>query len=203
MGQVEEWLQQCRHEFGEAPRQFSWIDRMTYLSSNRPSWCKRTDKLTLYFDNQKQLLEQGDVVWGCVVQANQLLFSPGTMSCPGDVVYCLERDRPDVLETLRQVARELYQLKGEPQDRAELNEISQYLANERIRVFGLPVPETISPTMPCAISSVYFDRRHLPDRVLRQSFFPIVLSRTTPHIATILPGRYWSQSLLNVWRSRR
>ena len=131
------------------------------------------------------------------------VFSPGVLNCPGEVVYCLDRDRQGVLPSLADTARALFSLKGEPQATLGLATVSEYLANERIRVFGLNVPEVISPDLLCAISTVFFNRKHLPNGVLSQSFFPIIVSQQSPCLAAIVPARYWPRSLLDAWKSTR
>jgi hypothetical protein len=40
----------------------------------------------------------------------------------------------------------------------EFAPIAEYLANGRIRVFGLPVPKTLSPNRRCRISTTFFVR---------------------------------------------
>ncbi len=174
---------------------------MVYLRSDKPVWCTPKDKLSLYFAGRQRLLEEGAVIWGHVVQANRLLFSPGKVNCPGEVVYCLDFNRQGTLASLAPIAETLYKLKGEPQSSPELTTISEYLANERIRVFGLEVPAAISPDLPCAVSSIFFDRKHLPNGVLSQSFFPIIVSARDPRLGAIVPARYWPQPLLNLWRT--
>ena len=74
---------QMRSRMGEVGgRKLSFFDRRFYLKINKPSWCTNQDPLSDLFANQQQLLEQGNIVWGQIVQANNLLFSSGTDDCP-------------------------------------------------------------------------------------------------------------------------
>jgi hypothetical protein len=63
---------------------FSFWQWHTCLKAGKPRWLHdHPDDLTngIYSD-QRALLTTGRVVWGYVVQANQLLFSPGTEDMP-------------------------------------------------------------------------------------------------------------------------
>lgn len=193
-------LDGCRRRLGARPRQFGWWDKVSYLHTARPAWCTSGDRLSLYFKHRGELLRGGQVVWGHVVQANRLLFSPGTANCPGDVVYGLPPDEDVGPEYLGGVARAVGSLKERPGGSPAMEALGAHLANERTRVFGLPVPPALSPLIPCALSTVFFDRKHLPGRVLRAPFFPLVVSARDPRIAMVLPARYWSPALCALWQ---
>lgn len=196
---ADELLNECRRKFGPAPRRFSLIDRFSYLTVQRPNWCREDEPLSRFFTGQRRLTERGEVVWGHVVQANSLLYKRSRHNCPGEVVYCLDPRVSFGPDDLASIARSLYMLKGVPCDASELQFISDYLANERKRVFGLEVPKQISPSVPCAITTVYFERRHLPDGVLSSTVFPLLVSPTQPRIAMVLPSRYWPEELCGMW----
>lgn len=193
-------LDQCRSSFGPSPRQFSARDYKAYLRSTPPFWCLLGDDLMQFFKHQRYLLEEGDIVWGHVVQANSQLFQAGDSNCPGEVVYCTDPTRDVDLEKLSSIAMHLYGLKGKRAEDASQQYIGNYLANERKRVFGFPVPPSISPLLPCAISTVFFNRNHLPDKRLSNSFFPTLISRIQPRTAMVLPSRHWPQLFTQFWQ---
>jgi hypothetical protein len=194
-------LHACIDNFRPAPRHQSLWDRLTYFRIPRPRWLREnpSDRLTTLFQNLHTLFAEGTVVWGHIVQANTLLFQDGVHDCPGELVYSLaDAERVDP-EQLREVAYELYSLKGtEPQD-SDRASIAEYLTNERIRVFGLPVPKTISPQLPCRISTTFFVRKHLPLRRLCKQVLPIVVNPQEPYVAMPFPARYWPQSFIDSW----
>ena len=196
---MENWLHQCRTAFGEPPRRFGFWERYGYLRIPKPKWCTRADLMSQIFRAQKRILRDGLVVWGHLIQANMLLFKPGPMDHPGEVVYCPERLRrvdPDELAT---VAHRLGSLKGTSPRDENLRSIADYLTNERIRVFGLEVPRSVSPRLRCMISSVQFRRLHLPAQRLRKGLFPIVVLPESPRLAIVLPARYWPEELVAWW----
>lgn len=194
-------IDECIENFGPAPRRQSWWDRLTYLRVPRPRWlpANSSDGLSTLFQNLHTLFTEGTVVWGHIIQANSLLFAPGADDCPGELVYSLADTRRVDPEDLGQVAHQLYTLKGtEPED-PELAPIANYLTDEMIRVFGLSVPRTISPNLPCRISTTFFARKHLPQRRLCTSLLPIVVHPREPYVAMPLPSRYWPQPLVDWW----
>ena len=196
----EQVLDECRSNIGRAPRKVSFWKYHTYLFTQGPKWAA-TDPLLYYFQNQKLLLEQGTVVWGHIVQANTLMYKAGPLNCPGDIVYCADPKLVVDVRQLSDVARQLFKLKGEAKSDSQESWISEYLANERKRVFGLPVPSTISPSMPCAISTVFFNRKHLPTGVLTKSLMPLLVMEQEPQIAMVLPSDYWPESMHRHWNS--
>jgi len=162
-------------------------------------WLSPGDKMATLFRNTNPLFRDGVVVWGHVIQANQLMFQPGSENCPGEVVYSLAESHQVDPDTLAQVARDLFSLKGTHPNHPELNPIANYLTDEMIRVFGLPVPKVISPTLPCQISTTMFFRKHLPRQRLCSSLLPLVVNPSPPFVALPLPERYWPPELLAWW----
>jgi hypothetical protein len=176
-----------------------------YLKIPRPGWVKENyfgdDKLLHFFTGQKKLLTQGMIVWGVLIQANQILYNRGIGNAPGEVVYYRERNiNPDVDE-LVEVSDRIAALKDTSPEDSELKVIADYLTDETVRVFGLPVPRSLSLNLNCAISTVMFSRKHLPNRRLSQSFFPLIVSPEEPHIAMVLPSRYWPDELIEIWNN--
>lgn len=197
----DEELARCRAAVHEARRRgFSLWERWTYLRVARPAWAAR-DALETFFSHRAALLAHGRVTWGHTVQANSTLFEPGFHDAPGEVVYVADPDAPVDVDALAHIAHQLYELKGTAQRDPTFSELSHYLADEHIRVFGLPVPALISPQLPCAISTIYFARKHLPDGVLCKGLYPILVSDAEPRVAMPLPSRYWSEALRRFWLS--
>jgi hypothetical protein len=202
---MDDLLRQCRSNFCEPPRQFGWWEMNTYLKISKPGWVKEDyfgeDKLLLFFSGQKQLLTQGMIVWGHLIQANQVLYDRGFRNAPGEVVYCRQRNVYPDIDELAEVSDRIAALKNTLPKDPELKVIADYLTDEMVRVFGLSVPHSLSPNLNCAISTVMFSRKHLPNRRLSQSFFPLIISLEEPHVAMLLPSRYWPDELVQIWNS--
>ncbi|HVX15999.1 MAG TPA: hypothetical protein VHC22_32745 [Pirellulales bacterium] len=194
-------IYECIENFRPAPRHHSLWDWITYFRIPRPVWLREnpTDGLATLFQNLHTLFTEGIVVWGHIIQANSQLFQSGVHDCPGELVYSLDDVRRVDPDRLGQVAHQLYSLKGTQPEDPELAPIAHYLTDQLIRVFGLPVPRSISPNLRCHISTTYFVRKHLPRRRLCNSLLPIVVNPREPHVAMPLPARYWPQPLIDWW----
>jgi len=107
-------IRKCVDNFGEAPREFSLWDRLTYFRVSKPAWLRSdpTDELTTHFKNLKSVFTNGTVTWGHIVQANVLMFEDGSHNCPGELVYSIENHNRFDPEYLQCVAGELFRLKG-------------------------------------------------------------------------------------------
>jgi hypothetical protein len=208
----------CNRRFGSPPRRsWWWSDRRDYLKVRTPDWIAHypDDPLALLFRRSADVFAQGVVVWGHVIQANMRIFDHGDSDLPGEVVYSLAADQ-DRIDTrrLRGIAERLYALKGTAPHDQELASIAEYLTDEQLRVFGLPVPASIcsnasgsgiagpsiaGPSMACRISTIYFVRDHLPGRRLAGMLLPVVVLPQAPCLALPLPAIYWPKPLLAAW----
>ena len=192
----------CAESIGKPPRRFPLWLRLSYLRIGAPEWVRlKHDDLERHFASTKLLLERGRLTWGCTVQANALLFQPGKHDCPGEVLYGTDPRASPSLEELGRIATELFDLKGTFQPDPAFANISEYLANERIRVFGLNVPSLVSGKTACAVSTVFFVRKHLPNGVLSYRWYPLLVLDAEPRTAMVLPSRYWSDALVTLWHS--
>lgn len=198
---MQDPLSACINNFGPAPREFSWWDRVTYLRVPKPTWLRvhPNDRLMTLFRNLNRLFCEGTVVWGHIVQANSLMFESGSMNCPGELVYSIESQGVVNPEYLAHVAHQLYSLKGTEPTQPDLMPIAEYLTDEMIRVFGLQVPPSISPEIPCRISTTFFVRKHLPQRRICQSIMPVIVHPAEPYVALPLPEGYWPEELRQWW----
>ena len=194
-------LDVCIHNFGPPPRRFGWRDRVTHLRVPKPAWLRasRGDKLNTLYDHLDELWRDGVVVWGHVVQANQLMFEEGRANCPGEVLFSTaDHDRVDPDE-LGRIAHDLFALKGTKPTDPDLSPIADYLTDEMVRVFGLPVPRSVSGPLPCRISTTMFVRKHLPGRRLCGPLLPVVVHPRRPHVALPLPAQFWPVELAAWW----
>lgn len=197
---MDDALEDSIRRFGRSPR---WLlrDRFSYLRIPRPPFLQHfpSDKIGLVFQHSRRVFTRGTVVWGRIIQANSLMFEDGVDDCPGELVYSLED--ADVADTshLQYVAEKLYALKGTTPKDVESARVADYLTKETVRVFGLPVPKSISPRVRCRISTTFFVRKHLPNRRLSGLILPVVVNPQPPHVALPLPAKYWCPDLVRQW----
>ena len=201
----DEVMRHCREKFGRAPRSFSFVDRLRYLKVPVPAWLAGHphDELRHYFRNSGILMANGALVWGVVVQANSALFESGPLDLPGEVIYVLDEAVPDgpTHDLLTQIAPQVFDLKGQAPTGRESAEIARHLTDERTRRFGIPVPRSLCGDVPVRLSTTWFVRKHLPDGKLARNYFPLLVSPTPPHVATVLPSRWWPREFLDEWSS--
>jgi hypothetical protein len=200
-GRLDEALAACRAALGDRPRDFPAVELSEHLRMSKPDWLRKDADNPLHgiFAHQDDLLRDGLVVWGHIVQANEYLFRHRSFNAPADIVYCTNPEEPHTVSLLDRIAADLFRLKSTiPADPAE-RAISDWLADERTPAFGEKVPDHLSPWAPCAMSTIFVDRRHLPDRKLSLSFFPVFVSATEPRYAMIVSSRYWPDVLRQAW----
>ncbi|MBL8471807.1 MAG: hypothetical protein KF778_17575 [Rhodocyclaceae bacterium] len=169
-----------------------------------PPWAEG-DPLSGLFDAVPELLHSGRVVWGQVIQINNLMLVGGRDGAPGEIVY--DPSGQTSTDDLLEVARALMKMRGniaslraanppEPEALA----IAEHLENEYTRAVGMPVPRGLSRHS-LLLSTVYFDRRHIPGGILRSGMVPILASEKCPGRVMVLPSRWWPGDLLEVWKS--
>ncbi|GHU33233.1 hypothetical protein AGMMS50256_24770 [Betaproteobacteria bacterium] len=166
------------------------------LRTVRPDWLFSDPDFAPWFDHADALLASGRVVWGAPVQADEALYKPEyIVGAPGDVVYDPEGRVPP--DGLKQVAQKLFSIKGQiVKGNEPLTHYTTHLADGRSRVFGAPIQVM---AYPLKASSTWFDQHLLPDGMLSQSCFPLLVSDEHPGLVRILPTRLWPASLREVW----
>ena len=195
-------ISDCAAKLGPAPRKISLLDSWGYLRNPRPDWVIGSpgEQLATHFNHLELTFREGKVVWGYLLQANSQLFENGVHDCPGELLYSIE-DSPEEANpaTLAPIAHEVTALKGTGTTDPELAPIGDYLTDEMIRVFGLDVPAVLSPGLKCKISTTFFVRKHLPKKRICSGFFPLLVREEAPHVAMVIPSRYWPKGFVKMW----
>ena len=198
-----EMIQRCAAGFGHPPRRSSSRNHRDYLRLDPPSWLKDDpdDGLNLLFENAEELLRNGVVVWGHLIQANSQLFQPGEKDCPAAVVYSLDPSRKIPPVDLRRIAQEIFALKGTVPSDQNRQKVARIITDEMLRFYGVAVPSVISPEYRCRFSVIQVFRKHLPgpEQCLKKGLFPIVVNPSEPFVVTILPSMFWPEDLVEWW----
>lgn len=172
-------------------------DQKNYPNITAPAWVD-ADPFAKLFERFALLLEHGKPVWARVVQVNAELFESGNTGLPGEIIY----DPQGLLspEQLAPIAKTLFDLRQEQEKldpgQVEHIAIAQHLDSEISRAFGMSVPKQLS-VEPLLLSSVFFERKHLPEKILLLPYFPVLISEKCPGFAMVLPAKWWPQTLLN------
>lgn len=192
-------LQQVRQNLGPSPRRFRWRDAL-YLRAFPPLWAWTDPFIRQFYTRQRELRRSGAVVWGALVQANSLLFSPGGDDHPASVLYSTHAWYEVHPEELVELAGSLYDVKATDQDDPQLREFSRVLEDELDRAPGLQVPHSLTAGRDVYHTSVMVIRKHLPGRILRGPCFPLLVDPQR-HLVQIVPSRFWPDALVEEWLS--
>lgn len=197
---TEEDINTCRKLFG-APgeRKFGFLERMIYLRINKPAWCNRSDDLFGLFENKWDLINNGNIVWGHIVQANSLLFEEGVDDCPASVIFSPDPKLRPSFDQLSYAATSMFKLKNTTPDDEELRRIAETLTGEIERTFGVSVPKQFCPEYQLYEASTFISRKHLPNKILSKGLFPLLVSQNKPFWCVPLPSNYWPLSLIEYW----
>lgn len=190
-------LDEVRDAMGPVPR---WRGFFAHLSLRvaRPSWMPRSDELNEVFRRQGKLMREGEIVWGALVQANMNLFKPGPHDHPAMAIYSSDPLFEHDPGRLRAIAHRLGELKGTtPSDPAE-RRLAEMITDEMERGMGWTVPKACTGGREVTSTTFMVFRRHLPDRVLRSGWFPLLTHRETPAVM-IVPSNYWPGELVEIW----
>lgn len=168
---------------------------MHYLDIPAPAWAQG-DAFGAWFDNYRTLYKGGRIVWGVTVQANYAIFDPGDDDCPGQIMYDPHGIVPP--QQLNEAAARFSNSKGCRMLDPRLKFFSDFLTEERTTVFGLRMPYSISSDDICS-SAIMYVRKHLQGERLCQPFYPLLIHDDVPGFAMILPRRFWTPGLLEMY----
>jgi hypothetical protein len=151
--------------------------------------------------DQPALLGRGEVVWGQLVQANQVLFDPGNnYTAPANVIYSVDPSFDGRANFLAGVAHGLFARKGTIPGERELREFVRVITDERERIMRRELPRSY-----CGGRSVYFTTcfirpGHLPGNRIARPAFPLVVNFRETEAVMVLPSRFWPADLVAQWR---
>ena len=187
----EQWIEAIRRRVRQPPRNMgmrAWFGTWAVPS---PPWLKSNDPLRLFFKERHRLLREGVVVWGAIVQANQLLFENHAIDAPCEVVYCPDVEASVDPEWLLEAASDLFALKSQVDLDSELQPIADHLTDETTRSFGRNVPRSYIREHPLALTTMLLFRKHVPGKKLTGRLLPILITQDAPRVAMVVPFRMW------------
>lgn len=166
-----------------------------------PDWIKPSEPLYEILKQQQLLLTQGTIVWAALVQANNLLFSPGDVDCPAQLVYSRDPCFDSRPQELSAIASAIFKLKNTaPSDPAE-KAMADRVTDEMDRTMGWRLPDLLTDKEVFSATFMVF-RRHIPNGVLAAGFFPILVHPSTQAVM-IVPFEFWPIELIILWKERK
>jgi hypothetical protein len=192
------WLQEAEASIRLLRSSAEWPHQQAVMVP--PTWLTEVldSRFDEVFSNQLQLLDEGRVVWSCLVQANELLFSAGEDDHPAAVVWS-DAETDLEVEQLQQTARRLYELKGETTDDPEVQRFADLLEDELDAPLRLDVPFSLNDGVPARYASIMVPRSHLPFRQLTFGTFPLLVLPDATDAAIVLPLAAWPSGLVRYW----
>ncbi|QNK68633.1 hypothetical protein [Variovorax sp. PAMC26660] len=163
-----------------------------------PPWLKPTDGLTEFFERQTLLLTEGHIVWGALVQANQLLFKPGEANCPALLVHSPDSYFDSRPQELRLIGHTFFSLKNIDFADPELKEVARLVTDEMDRSMGFELPKVFSNKVVQSATFMGF-RKHIPNGVLSSGLFPI-LTHPSTRAVMMVPFEFWPIELIVLWK---
>ena len=198
-----ELLKQVRSKIGSRPRSFDEA-MLKLIRPKKPSWMLFSffEKLREQYKQFDHLLTHGSLTWGQIVQANTLLFEPGKIDSPCDVLYPLKPANGDN-EALSDMAASLFELKAtwKQQGDPELRRFGKTLANETTRRLGETIHPAVTGGRDVRHSAMMVVRKHLPTGYLADGFFPLLIDPRVTGAVTIVPKAFWPDELVALWMS--
>ena len=167
----------------------------------QPTWLTPHNPMAELYDKKSVLLQQGQIVYAYLVQANTILFRRfPRVDCPAQIIF--SRDpyfelHPDMLG---RIAHEMYRYKGKPLDTVpeEWREAIRVITDEHdYSDFTFSVCHDQQLHEYHMIPTI-IHRKLLPRGRLCGSIIPVL---TTPGCKQvfILPKRYWTRDFTRAW----
>ena len=204
MGYYDLILQSTETKLGASPPKFSLRDKLSWNKQDKPDWDWWNEDLKHSVENWDKVFTYGKLTWGRIIQVITLMFQQGKDNCPGEVRIWLEKEKPFDADAFDLIGSKLYVIKGysehfDPLDEREEKAFAAYLEDQMVRVYGLKVPSRIADGLNVRVSTVFFQRRHIPNKVISNLLFPVLYLNEDPMVAVMVPSRFWPQELLQNW----
>ena len=194
-------LSEIGKKLGTTPRSFGFWDKLTWFKQDKPTWDWENDEIKNSVVHWEKVFTEGELAWGYIIQVNKLMFEKSNLNCPGEVLVLAKNTVPFDLESFEATAQALYDLKGNSSLLSEESEqyFAKYLENELTRVYGLKLPESISNGNDLFVSTLFFQRRHIPKRKITCSLLPVLYLEKDPKVVVMVPRKFWTKKLLRLW----
>jgi hypothetical protein len=202
MEPADPFLASIRERLGNPKRKLGFF-KPSPLEFPEPPWLKNVsphdDQTKLIFHSFKDLWKHGVIVWGYVIRANTLLYSPGDEDSPGTMIFCATASDASSLQHLPLLARRLQELRkcrqplpGWSQKETEwwedLNDDMSYQKGVRLPAEWQPLSHEFKG------SSVLFHRPHLLGSHIQSLLLPILLD-PVGSMAQVIPHHLWPDGL--------
>lgn len=171
----------------------------------KPLWIRlhKNDDLNVVYRDKDLVFQNGQIYYGYIVQANQMLFEKGNKTdLPANVLYSTHPIAEKCPEFLIELGHEMFRYKGKPEEEipVEIREIVKVLTAETDRssaYFSISMPDPENPERMIENIDVYFCsvivfHKDLPGKVLQGHFLPVIAAPERSAAVLVLPKEYWT-----------
>ncbi len=198
--QMEQVIQKLRTSYAQRQARFNELT-LASLRVAAPSWMKPSDRLFEILERQTLLYAEGKIVWAALIQANNLLFSPGAADCPA-LLACSDDHYFDARPTeLHEVAHKVFSYKGTAPADPELKALAELVTDEADRSMKFALPKVFS-RKDIQMSTFMVFRKHIPNGVLNMKMFPVLIHPATAAVM-IVPFEFWPIEMIMMWKQGR
>lgn len=189
-------IEQMRKNFSKTLFKYEKLPHPKWLA-NKPS-----DSLNLLYTESKQLFKCGKIYYAYLVQANEILFQPNpSHDCPACIVIGESDYFDENPIALKHMANKLFSYKNTDDSPEELKKITDAITGELERLYNIPLPPSFCNNQASYFSTIMVFRKHLPNRRLDGSIFPVLCNPQELKSSIILPSRYWTKDFKRLFVS--
>ncbi len=150
----------------------------------------------------RELIRQGQMVWGAVVQANAGLTAQGPYDLPGIVVFSPSPYFDERPQGLLNIAMQVGLLKGRsaefPGD-PEMQAVAATISDEKNLAVNRLLPPRLTGGHEVYLTWMTFHRNSLPRGILASGLLPVLICPPQTPIVIVLPLPFWSAGLRASW----
>jgi len=143
------------------------------------------------------LLYEGEVVWGMIARAFFAAYLPGKNTHYGSVIYSTGGPEFDSVFELAWKVNELRQDNSPPPPGTQA--IAQAMRNDRSDFARLMLPREIDESESSYLANLCIHRTRLSGGYLHERLLPILICPKKTPWCCILPLRFWSAQMKDVW----
>lgn len=198
-------IRACRARFGVTPRSLGAADaeacRLSLTPEVHAMFTETCDPLLRIIADQEALRNRGQVVWGQLVQANQILFDPSNPhTLPANVIYSLDPYFDGRANLLERMGRGLFAQKGSVPTNRELREFVRVITDELERIMRRELPRSYCGGKSVFFATCFIQPSHLPGNCLVRPTFPLLVNFDETEAVMLLPSRFWPAEFASRWR---
>ncbi|MCA9005340.1 MAG: hypothetical protein KDA70_08690 [Planctomycetaceae bacterium] len=143
----------------------------------------------------EDLLKNGKIVWGSLVQANVDIFEPGNQNLLASYIYSPENYFLDNPQHLLEISNRIFRLKGRKTGDELMDAAAERITDEHKDSFSYPIPYQLTDGHQVYLSSVLLMRSCLPEGRLTSRLMPMLVNPPDNGFILPLPLRFWSNPL--------